>query len=172
MEETNVSMKSVAIKYGVINGLIAIIFFIIIDFAGLYDNQYLNWVGVLVTAALIFFAQKEYLREGDGYMNYGQGVGLGTLLALVSSCISAVFTFIYVKFINTSFIENIKEVQRMSMEEQGMSDDQIDQALSISEKFMTPGMMVVFGIVGGVIAGVIISLIISAINKNSRPEFE
>lgn len=172
MESTTTSTKSVAIKYGVINGLLAIIFFLILDFAGLTDNKYLNWVGIIISAVLIFLAQKEYLREGDGYLNYGQGVGLGTLLSLVGATISSIFTFIYIKFINPAFLENLVEAQRMSMEEQGLSDDQIEQAMSISEKFMSPPMMLVMGIIGGVIVGVIISLIISAINKKSRPEFE
>ena len=173
MEETkDVSLKGVALKYGVINALIGIIFFVLIDFAGLNDNSWLQWVGALITAAVMYFAHKEFISGGDGYMNYSQGLGLGTLMVLVSSVISSVFTFIYVQYINPAYIDNIKDIQRAGMEEQGMSDAQIEQAMEISGNFMTPTAFLIIGIVVGVFIGFVIALIVSAITKKSRPEFE
>ncbi|MTI21229.1 DUF4199 domain-containing protein, partial [Fulvivirga sp. RKSG066] len=58
------------------------------------------------------------------------------------------------------------------MQESGMSDDQIDQAMSMTETFTSPELMAVFGILGGLFFGFIISLIISAFTKNSNPELE
>ncbi|MEQ8580674.1 MAG: DUF4199 domain-containing protein [Marinoscillum sp.] len=173
MEETkNISIKSVAIKYGLISGLIGIIFFLVIDFAGLSGNQSVSWIGILFTAVIMYFAQKEFIKEGDGYMNYGEGLGLGTLMSLVSAVISSIFTYIYVSFVNPQFIENIRQAQVIAMEEEGMSDAQIEQAMKISENFTGPTGLLIFGLIGGVFVGFLISLIISAITKKSRPEFE
>ncbi|MFY0605066.1 MAG: DUF4199 domain-containing protein [Cyclobacteriaceae bacterium] len=173
MEETeDVSMKSVAIKYGVINGIIAIAYFLVLDFTGNAGNQGLSMVGLLFTAIVMFLAQKEFIRDGDGFMNYGQGLGLGTLLSLVSAIISSIFTYIYISYINDSFLDTMKEQQIVAMEEQGMSDAQIEQALKMSESFSGPTAILIFGIIGGVFFGFIISLIVSAITKKARPEFE
>ncbi|MFT7031067.1 MAG: hypothetical protein ACI83W_001277 [Marinoscillum sp.] len=173
MEESkDVSMKSVALKYGVISGLIGIIYFLILDFSGMSANQSLGMVGLLFAAVIMFLAQKEFIRDGDGFMNYGQGLGLGTLMSLVSSIISSIFTFIYISYVNTSFMETVKQQQIVTLEEQGMSDAQIEQALKMSESFSGPTAMLIFGIIGGVFFGFIISLIVSAITKKSRPEFE
>lgn len=173
MEETkDVSLRSVALKYGVINALLGIIFFVIIDFAGLTTNSAVGFLGVLIAAVVMFFAHKEFIKYGDGYMNYGQGLGLGTLMCLFSSIISSIFTFIYVQYINTNYISNIREAQRIGMEERGMSDAQIEQAMKVSESFTGPVAMLIFGIVGGVFFGFIVALIVSAITKKSRPEFE
>lgn len=173
MEETkDVSIKSVSLKYGVISALVGIIIFVITDFAGLVGNQVMSYLPFLVTAVIMFLAHKEFIRDGDGYMNYSQGLGLGTLMSLISSLISSVFIFIYVKLINTNYIANTLEVQRQGLEDQGMSDAQVDQAMSITEKIMSPVGMAIMGIVFGVFFGFIIALIVSAITKKSRPEFE
>lgn len=173
MEETkDVSVRSVSIKYGVISGLIGIILFIVTDFAGLAGNQALQWVGVPILAAIVFLAHKEFVRDGDGFMSYGQGLGIGTLLSLVSSVLSSVFTFIYTSYVNPAFIEAIREKAEMDMEEQGMSDAQIEQAMQFTESFTSPMALMIFGIIGGVFFGFLISLIVAAITKVSRPEFE
>lgn len=172
-EETrDVSLRSVAIKYGLISGLLGIIFFVIVDFAGQSGNQAMSWMGLLVTAIVMYFAHKEFIRDGDGFMSYGQGLGLGTLMSLVGSILSSIFVYVYVQFVNPTYLENIKQTQIIKMEEQGMSDAQIEQAMKVSENFMGPTAMLIFGIVFGVFFGFIIALIVSAITKKSRPEFE
>lgn len=172
MEETkNVSLRSVAIKYGLISGLLGIILLVIIDFAGLAGNQAAQWFGLLIVAIVMYFAHKEYINEGDGYMSYGQGLGLGTLMSLVSSVLSSIFFFIYVKFVNTAYMENMQEQQIMAMEERGMSDAEIEQAMKLTESFTSPAAMLIFGIIMGVFFGFLVALIVSAITKKSRPEF-
>ncbi|MEQ8473681.1 MAG: DUF4199 domain-containing protein [Marinoscillum sp.] len=177
MEETSdVSMKSVAIKYGVIAGLIGIIFFVIQDFAGLAGNPDFSWIGmvisIVITAVIITLAQKEYKKNGDQYMNYGEGLGLGTLLSLFSGIISSIFVYIYVSFINPEFVENIRQQQIVAMEEQGMSDAQIEQGMKMAENFSGPTAMFIFGLLGAVFFGFVVSLVVSAFIKKTRPEFE
>lgn len=177
MEETqeetkDVSLKDVALKYGVINALLGIIFFVLVDFAGLVGNQVLGYLPILITAVVMYFAHKEFVRDGDGFMNYGQGLGLGTLMSLISAVLSSIFSFVYVKYVNTNYISNLLDIQRKGMEEQGMSEAQVDQAMSFTEKMMSPVGLLIIGILAGVFFGFIVSLIVSAITKKSRPEFE
>jgi hypothetical protein len=61
---------------------------------------------------------------------------------------------------------------REDMETRGMDDAQIDQAMSMTEKFMTPGIMFAMGVLSYVIIGFIISLIIAAIMRKDKPVFE
>ncbi|MEQ9305719.1 MAG: DUF4199 domain-containing protein [Marinoscillum sp.] len=177
MEETkDVSMKSVAIKYGVIGGLIGIIFFVIQDFAGLAGDPDFGWVSMVIsiaiTAVIIALAQKEYKANGDQFMNYGEGLGLGTLLSVVSGLLSSVFTYVYVSFINPTFVENIRQQQIVAMEEKGLSDAEIEQGMKMAENFSGPTALFIFGLLGAVFFGFLISLVVSAFLKKSRPEFE
>ena len=170
MEEENITVKQVSIKYGLISGLIGITFFVVQNLLGQGMNQSLSYVGFLILGVIIYLAHKAFKDEGDSYMSYGQGLGIGTLLSLVSSIISAIFMFIYLSYINTGYIQQALDFQRRNMEDQGLGDAQIDQAMSITEKIMTPVVMPIMGIVMTVFLGFLISLIISAITQNKQPE--
>lgn len=171
MEETSQpTVKSTAIKWGLINGLISIIFFVIVDFAGMAGNQSLSWIGLVIFVILLFLAQKEFKNEGDGYMSFGQGLGIGTLIALISSLISSVFTFVYVSFINTNMIDAIREKSIADMEEAGRSQAEIDQAMPFVEMFTSPAAMLIMGILMGVFFGFIASLLVTIFTKNQDPE--
>lgn len=174
MEEENekVTVKEVAIKWGLILGIISIVLFLAIYFAGLMGESWPSWVSGLVMAAIIYLAHKEFKDQGDGYMSYGKGLGLGTLVSLVSGAISSIFTYVYIKFINVDYVTELLDITRFKMEDEGQSDDQIDMAMGFVEKMMTPEIMFGVGLVAAVFFGFIISLIVSAITKNNDPSLE
>lgn len=166
----NVSTKSVSIKYGLINGLVGIIFFVILDFMGEAANNKISWIGSIFSVIIMILAHKEFIREGDGFMSYKQGLGIGTMMSVVGSIISSVFTFLYIKFVNSAILDQIREKQIMEMEKQGMSDAEIDKAMEIAGMFMGPTAILIMGIFFGVFLGFIIALIVSAFTKKERPE--
>jgi type II secretory pathway component PulF len=89
----------------------------------------------------------------------------------VSSAISSAFTYIYVKFIDAGFIQQMMDRAREGMEEKGtMSEEQVDQAMAMTSKFMTPEMMLIFGMVFGIIFGIIIALIVGLFTQKKNPE--
>ncbi|MEM6642293.1 MAG: DUF4199 domain-containing protein [Bacteroidota bacterium] len=169
-ESTQPAVKGIAIKWGLIYGFIGIILFVIIDISGLSGNQAISWLSYVVFIVLLVLAHKEFKSNGDGFMSYVKGLGIGTLIAVVSSVISSVFSFIYVSFINTDFIESIKETQIAKMEEQGLSDAEIDRAMGFSEAFMTPVGIVVMGLLGTVFICFVISLLVAIFTKKQEPE--
>jgi hypothetical protein len=51
-----------------------------------------------------------------------------------------------------------------------MTQEQIDMAMSISEKMMSPGILTAIGVIASLFFGFIISLISGLVLKNNRPE--
>lgn len=174
MEEQNesVSVKQVAIKWGLISGIVSIVIFLLIYFGGLMGNSWIGLVSAAVTVVLMVLAHKEYKESGNGFMSYSQGLGLGTLMVTIGSIISALFSYIYIKFINTGYTQEVLDMTRMKMEDQGQSDAQIDTAMGYVEKFATPEMTLVMGLGFGILFGFIIALIVSAITKKNDPSLE
>ena len=172
MEENEVSSKQISIKYGLISGLIGVAFFVVINLLGQGMNQSLSYVGFLILAVIVYLAHKAFKDEGDGYLNYGQGLGIGTLISLVSSVVSGIFMFIYVSYINTGYIQQLMDKTREDMENQGQSDEIIDQSMEFMSMIFSPIALPIMGIVSTVFMGFIISLIVSAITQNKRPETE
>lgn len=174
MEEENeqVTVKQVAIKWGLILGIISIVLFLTMYFGGVIGESWAGWIGPVFAAIIMYLAHKEFKEQGNGFMSYGQGLGLGTLMVTISSLVSSTFTYIYVKFINTDYLQEIQDTMMAKFEEDGMSDDQIEATMGMMEKMSTPEMTLVFGLVGGVFIGFIVALIVSAITKNNDPSLE
>ena len=166
-----ITTRAAGIRYGVIAGIISILFFLLLNLSGVdITASYWSWIGYLITAVLVFFAHKYYKENGDGYMNYGQGLGIAFWQGLIGAGISHIFTYIYIKFIDASFIDNVVDAQRRGMEERGMADEQIDQAMEFSASFMTPEIMMAMGFFFAILSTVIIALIVTIFTQKSRPE--
>ncbi|MBX3738208.1 MAG: DUF4199 domain-containing protein [Candidatus Didemnitutus sp.] len=137
----------------------------------LATGQYLNWVMLPVVFAIYWFALKAIRDERPNQaISYGQAVGNGTLLALIASIMSAVYNFIHLKFINTSFADYQLEVIRSKWAEQGMSEDQMSKAEGFVRMTLSPGAQAIGTIFFGVIFGLIIVLIVAAFVKRAAPE--
>ena len=51
-----------------------------------------------------------------------------------------------------------------------MTQEQLDGILEMQKKFISPQMMVAFGLIGGLLIGFVISMISGLILKRNRPE--
>ena len=166
------TVKSVSMKWGLYVGLIFIAWGIIMQVAGLVGDQTMSYVSYIFLIIGMWMAHKEFKENGNGYMSYSQGLGIGTLMTLIASTISMVFSYIYVKFIDDSMLEIIKEKQMEQMQDGDLSDAQIEQAMEVSAPFMTPEVMLPIALVVTIFVGFLISLIVSAITKNADPSLE
>lgn len=166
-----VTVRSAGVRYGLIGAVISVVFFLILNVSGVdITRWYWSWIGYAITLGLVVLAHNYYKENGDGFMSYGQGVGIAFWLGLISGVTSGVFTYLYIKFIDTGFVEMIKEKQIEQMQRQGMSEEQIDQAMQFASMFTSPEMIFVFGLVGAIIATVLIGVIVSIFTQKKNPQ--
>lgn len=166
-----VTTRSVGVRFGLIAALIGIAYFLVLNVAGIDTTQgFWNWLTYAITLTLVILAHKQFKEKGDGYMSYGQGIGVAFWMAVVSSVISSIFTYIYIKFIDTGFLELVKDRQIEAMQQKGMSDEQIDQGMKMAAMFMTPEAMLIMVLLGGIVATIIIALIVTIFTQKKNPE--
>src|SRR4051812_17963617 len=99
---TKPSVMSVGLKYGLIMGLISIVYSLIKVAVGAnpMDNGWVSNVALLViVVSVVVLAQKNFKDSGDGFMTYGQGLGVAMVATIVSVVVSGIYTFIYLNFI-------------------------------------------------------------------------
>ncbi len=166
---STVTTRSVGIKWGLISGLISIVFFLTLVLSGqnAFDNKW-NWIGLIISLAIVFLAHKNYKESGNGYMSYGQGVLIGFWIALVSLVLGAGITYLYVTVIDTGAMDLFYDKQIEQMSKNGMPDDQIDMAIGWTKALFWP-MYIFFGLFFGVLVGVIVSIFTQ--KKNPEPAF-
>ena len=168
---SEVTTRSVGIRFGLIAALISIAYFLILNVAGIdMTRGFWNWIGYAITLAILVFAHMQFRDKGDGYMSYGQGMIIAVWIGLISGAISSVFTYLYIKFVDTGFLEIVRDRQIEALQKQGMSDEQIDQALDMASTFMTAEAMFIYMFVGSIAITLIIALIVTIFTQKKNPE--
>lgn len=163
---------AVGIRFGLLTGLVSIIFSFIL-FVTQADQSPVRWLGLLILIGAMVMAHNTFKREHGGFLNYSEGLAIGAVMSGVSGALTTAFNYVYMKFVDPEYMGRVMELTRAKMEEKGqMTDDQIDQAMSMAQKFSSGGWMLVFGVVGSLVIGFLIALVVSAITKNAKPEFE
>ena len=169
---TPVTTTPVALRYGMLTGLVSILFSFGLSIMH-QESSPARYISFAILIGGIVFAMNTFKQQNQGFMSYGQGLGIGTVLSAVVGLMSGIFTYVYMTFIDTEIMGRITEKMRTDMEARGgMTDEQIDQAIAMSGKFMHGPFMLVFALLGSILIGVLLSLVISAFIKNAQPEFE
>ncbi|OKL39782.1 DUF4199 domain-containing protein [Pontibacter flavimaris] len=172
MIEKQPSVGSVALKWGFIFALIGVIFTLVLMVTGLAENRWISSLAYLILIGGIVMAMKNYKEENNGFMSYGQGLGIGSIVSVVYGLLSGISSWLYMEFVDPEYMTRIMEKQRVQMLQDGMTDEQIDAGMAIAENFQGPFTVILGSAVITLIFGFILSLIIAAVMKNSRPEFE
>ncbi|MGE5428421.1 MAG: DUF4199 domain-containing protein [Methylococcaceae bacterium] len=164
MEQKSTFWKTAAL-YGLYLGIALTLFYVILYVAGQTLNKTLALISYPLLAIGITMAQINYRdRELNGTISYGQSVGFGVALMFFVGIITTLYNLIIFKT-DPSLIEQAKTMQEEAMLQKGMSEDQIEAAMSIASKMFTPGWMAIMGLFGSVLIGTIISLVTSIFVK-------
>ena len=165
-------MQKVGTKYGLICGLLYIIFGMgsILAGSAAQQNPLIGTgigLGMLIsTFFVIFYGVKEFRDNvNGGKLAIGEAVKLGALIALIGSLLAASFTLLYHFVIDPGYMDRMMDTMRESLEENGMSDEQIDQTMKWSNMFRSPILGAGFTIVWYCLWGLVKGLISGAILK-------
>ncbi len=167
------STARIALKWGIISAIISVIFTIVLY---TFDLWKVTWVsiiiGLAITVVILVLASKEFRTLNNGFLTFGEGLGISMLVIAVSGLISAGFNQLYMNVIDDTIKDKITDFQEEMYLKQGLSAEQIDMAMQQVEKFNSPGIQFLFSLLGSLLLGFIIALIVAAIMKKNRPVFE
>lgn len=170
-------MRKFAMNYGAIMGLILVAFSIVLEQLGI-DPMNAKWVNVinyLVYFAFIIYGTYTYREQiSNGFISYSEALKLGTSIVFFATLISSFYLYIYAEFINPDMITEVllKSEEQIYQQNPNISDEELEMALSMTEKFLTPTMMTLMGLLSGTFMGFLFSLLTSAFLKRNKPEFE
>ena len=92
--------SAVAIRYGLLTGIVLILYSFFLLATNSMANGALTSVIYLLMIGGIVMAQRAFRTGNDGFMSYGQGLGIGVLLSLVAGTLSSIFNYIYPTFLD------------------------------------------------------------------------
>lgn len=176
-DPATVPYRPLAIRYGAIWGGVSIVTslvgYLTNTDGSLPDTGPIKWVYSLIGLAVAIWAITTVIRidrdqQLGGYIGLGRCLGIGALTGVIAGAIGAVFTLLYMTVINPGFTDQLKEMMVAQWEEQGMGEEQIEMALSMSSAFTNPAMLSVWQVLGGALMGLIIGLVAGLVMKRER----
>ncbi len=149
-----------------------IVFSLIMFLLDLYLNKTLSWISYLLLAAGMLYGTLEFRKKfPNGYISYGKAFTSCFWIGLFAGILATIYMFVFIKFIHPGFIQELMDQIRTNMvtSRPGMSDEQVEQAMNMTAKFMSPVMMTLWGLVVYAISSAIISLILAFFLKKEDP---
>jgi putative effector of murein hydrolase len=160
-------MNSSPIRIAIVGALIVIIYGLLLHFTGnSYNKSLTNLSNIIVIATIalgIYFFKK---NDNNGVMTFKEGFWAGMRATLIFSLIGSIWMIIFIKFISPDFINTMKQMQMDEMIKKGMTDEQIEVAMPMINKFMTLPFMFIIGFITYTFIGTITATISSGIMKN------
>ncbi len=162
------------VKFGLICSGASVLWSLLLFITGLnrIDSAWIfNVLAVGIPVYCCALAISEYKSTvGGGYVRFNSAFQESAIVILFNSLVTAVFSIIYIQFIDPTFMDFIMQKQVTKMQEMGMGEEQIQKMLDQSAKWQTPGMMFFWTLVGSLVLGFIVALIMAAIMKKPNPE--
>jgi membrane protein DedA with SNARE-associated domain len=166
-EPTKISSKSTMITYGVLTAVSTIVIGVLnYAFGDIYEPHWsVNVISSVVMIAIIVLGIKKYKDGNNGLLSVGESIKLGLGIAIIAALIGMVYVYVFAKFIEPSFIDNVAEVQRVKMIEgnPNLPDEALETADKMTKEYFfafTFGFIVIFNLFIGLITGLITGLVI------------
>lgn len=172
MEEKSRSVISNGIYFGLITGAVLMVFSLIMFLLNLHMNKAVNWIGYVFLVAGMIYGTLDYRKKySNGFLSYGKAFSSCFWIGLFAGILASVYLYVFVQFIHPGFINELLDQMRSEMLKKSpdMSEEQIELAVSMSAKFMSPIMMSLWGLAAYTALSAIIGLILAIFLKKEDP---
>jgi len=156
---------------GVVIALILIVIALATYFLNLSENSVVRYISFAIFIAGIIWSVTSYGKQIDYNSTFGNYFTHGFKVAALVTCIMIIYVIIFATLF-PEMKEKAIEATRNGMEAKGnLSQEQITQALSITQKFFMV-LMIAGTLFGYLIFGALASLIGAGITKRNPQPFE
>jgi uncharacterized ion transporter superfamily protein YfcC len=167
-EAKNPTILSVGLKFGLILGVVSVAITLVRFVIGnnpMESNWMNNVISLILVVTAVVLAHKSFKETGDGFMSYGQGLGIAMVTVIVSTIVSGLFLYVYLNYVDTAAWDSIWEKAEEDMQAQGQSEEAIEMGLGWGKKLF----WVIFP-VAACFWGLLIGLIVSIFTQKKSPE--
>ncbi|NGX84907.1 MULTISPECIES: DUF4199 domain-containing protein [Aequorivita] len=174
MENQTASLKKIALNFGVLLALLSIVLQVISFVLDAHIDRpwWLTILQLVISIGVLVYGIKAFKNDNAGFLTIAQALKTGLAISLVAGIISVIFNYIFINYIDPDFIQKTLDFSREQMitDFPNMTQEQIENSLEISAKFMTPTIMSAMGILATLFFGFIISLVAGMILKKNPPQ--
>lgn len=169
MENKNTSVFYNGLIWGLIAGFVGIIYSVILYMLDQNLNRALGFVGLAISLVIMILAIRSFRDKiRGGILPFGPAFGFLMVLLIVSGILGNIYYYILITAIDPDIVSKMMDMQMEKMIEKGVPEEAMDQAMTMTAKFMKPGIQVAMAMASQLFFGTILSLIIAAIFKRDE----
>jgi len=160
------SMWKETLNYGIIMGLVTVVFSVLTYMFDLTFKTWIIWPTVLLGIIVLFFLLRSYRDHyNNGYIAYGKSVGAGVIINIYSALIAAVYIYLLYSVIDPDLVDKSlaisEERMQAMMAKRGLPEGSLDAMMDRQAKRLTPWFITLTATISSICYGVILSLIVS-----------
>ncbi|SKB78393.1 DUF4199 domain-containing protein [Maribacter arcticus] len=171
MEENQPKTGKFALNFGLLLGVISIIFAFMLYTV---DMHYQGGIPVMsislaLSLAMVIIAMIQFKKANGGFMTFGQGLKIGVGVCLIGGIIGIIFNQIMATVIDPDMMNKAMEFQKNQLlETTKMTIEQVEAQMELGKPFTTPTMQMVFGLIFSVVIGFVLSLVPALVLKKNE----
>lgn len=171
MEENQPKTGKFALTYGLILGVISVIYAFMLYSMDMHyqGGMAVFLISIGLSLAALIIAMIQFKKANNGFMSFAQALKVGVGVCLVGGIIGIIFNQLMSNVIDPEMMSKAMEYQRNElMESTALTTEQIDAQLEMGAKFQTPLMQVLIGLIFSIVLGFILSLIPALVLKKQE----
>ncbi len=175
MDDTTISAKKYIIKYGIILGIIFVLYNVIIHVTDSVESR--NWIHTVLDltlrVAIITYGIYNYKFNNNGLLKLTEALKIGIGIAIIGGIFAVGWNLILTNIIEPDMINQklVTQQEQMIKNNPDMSQEQINQSMEMVKKFSTPYITSALVLIWNSFLGLIISLIGGAIMQRNKDVF-
>jgi len=155
---------------GLIISLLLMVIDLIGGFAHLRFESWFKWISTIVLITMLIYFCIQYGKAQTDGVTFGKVFGYGFKIALVVSILMVVYSLISFYLIFPEFVDQVLLKTRSDLEAKGgLSEEQIDQGVNMTKKFMQPIPIALITFLAELFFGTIGALLGGAFTKKGEP---
>lgn len=164
-EQPQVKPTKYILNYGLLLGLVSVVFSLMLYFQGLHYEQTaaINAIGFVILFAMVLVTLFQFRKANGGFLSLGQAIKIGTGVAVVGALIGIVYFLLLSNVIEPDYMDKVNEIAKAKAFENNpnLTQEQWDQGMAMQEKFrwiFYPIIIIIqaiLGLISGLIGGLI-----------------
>jgi putative exporter of polyketide antibiotics len=164
MEEKRSVWKE-TLNYGIILGLVSVVFSVLAYMLDLTFKTWIMWPSLVISILVLFLLLRSYRDHyNNGYITYGKSVGAGVVINVYAAIITALYIYVLYAFIDPGLVDQQMAMAEEKLIAKGIPESAIDAGMALQAKLMKPWitslMMSIYGVFFGLIMSLLVSLFI------------
>lgn len=167
------SLMNNSLKYGLLTGTAMVLLSLLLYVMDVTMSGWVQYASLVILLAGIVIGNLAFRDKcSGGFLSYGRSLGSGVLISVFAGLLMAIYSYLFFSFFDPGELVKLTQIAEDKMFEQGLSDEQVDQAMSMTKMFMTPVFISISSLFSMALWGTVFSLLVSIFIKKNDNSFD